>query len=100
MTVTRRELLDGFTCPHYSQEELAALITLRRRATRPERPSIPHADEEPFLNLKQAASWLGLSKTNVYRLVRDGQFPVPVVRFGGVLRVRTVDLRRFAGLAV
>jgi hypothetical protein len=39
-----------------------------------------------------------MRRTVAYRLVREGKFPIEVIRIGGRVKVRTVDVRRFVGL--
>lgn len=52
----------------------------------------------PALNLRAAASWLGISPTTAYRLVENDRFPVPVHRIGSSLRVPTVALLTYLGI--
>ena len=52
----------------------------------------------PTLNLRAAASWLGISPTTAYRLVEDDRFPVPVHRIGASLRVPTTALLTYLGI--
>ena len=41
---------------------------------------------------------LGLKESTTYKYAKEGTLPVKVVQFGGVKRVRTVDLLRVLGL--
>lgn len=49
----------------------------------------------PLVSLTRAGSALGIPVTSAYRLYARGEFPVPVVKVGGRLRVRTADLLPF-----
>jgi hypothetical protein len=53
----------------------------------------------PTLDLATAASILGIGRTASYRLVRDGQFPVPVLHVGRLIRVPTAPLIALLGLS-
>lgn len=43
----------------------------------------------------QAADRLGIGLSQAYRLDNDGKFPVPVVTFGAVRKVRIAELEDF-----
>lgn len=47
----------------------------------------------------QAFAALNIGDTLGYELIKDGTFPIEVLRFGRALRVRKADLLRFLGLA-
>lgn len=48
-------------------------------ARRRKRPSVTHPSPPPaLLALPAVLSYLGLSRSRVYELIRDGQFPLPV----------------------
>jgi excisionase family DNA binding protein len=49
----------------------------------------------PIVDLMTAARVLGIGCTKAYELARAGEFPVHVVRIGGLYRVSTVELLRF-----
>ncbi len=48
---------------------------------------------KPFLSIEETALLVGESRSTLYRSIQRGEFPLPVVRFGGRLRVprRAVD---------
>jgi len=46
----------------------------------------------------QAFAALNIGETNGYALVKNGEFPIEVVKFGRAFRVRKADLLRFLGL--
>lgn len=52
-------------------------------------------DLPPTVDLMTAARVLGIGRTKAYELARAGEFPVHVVRIGGLYRVSTAELRRF-----
>ncbi len=41
---------------------------------------------------------LGIGRTKAHQLVRAGEFPVPVLRLGGMYRIRTADLLALLGI--
>lgn len=51
------------------------------------------------LSLIEAAALLGIGRTHAYNLEAAGQFPVPVLHLGRVIRVPTAPLLRLLGLA-
>lgn len=51
----------------------------------------------PTLSLIAAAKILGIGRTRAYILARDGVFPCPVLRFGHVYRVSTIQLLQLLG---
>jgi hypothetical protein len=46
----------------------------------------------------QAFAALNIGETNGYALIKSGEFPIEVVKFGRAFRVRKTDLLRFLGL--
>ncbi|QHC16892.1 hypothetical protein GR131_16355 [Streptomyces sp. GF20] len=49
--------------------------------------------------VQQAFSALNVGSTLGYELIRQGQFPIEVVRLGRAFRVRKVELLAYLGLA-
>lgn len=47
---------------------------------------------------EQAFAALGIGRDLGYRLIKEAEFPVPVVRLGSAYRVRRRDLLAFLGL--
>lgn len=47
----------------------------------------------------EAFAALNIGQTLGYQMVRDGEFPIEVLRFGRSFRVRKVDLLAYLGLA-
>jgi hypothetical protein len=47
----------------------------------------------------QAFAALNIGETNGYALIRSGEFPIEVVKFGRAFRVRKADLLAFLGLS-
>lgn len=47
----------------------------------------------PMLDLLAAARLLGIGRTTAYKLVREGTFPVPVLRIGSGFKVPSAPLR-------
>ncbi|MFE0642125.1 DNA-binding protein [Streptomyces sp. NPDC058877] len=50
------------------------------------------------VDVETAGRAFGVGRTVAYRMVRDGDFPVPVLRVGNKLRVRTAELWRELGM--
>lgn len=50
-----------------------------------------------FLNVQEAADFLGISKTCAYDAIRAGEFPVPVVKVGSRIKVPAQPLYALAG---
>ena len=57
-------------------------------ATRPRHREVFQLYHEvgPMLAAREVAELLGCSPSTVYRMVRRGEFPVPVLRSGGMTR--------------
>ena len=60
--------------------------------------TIPDPAIEPFWDVERGARFLGIGKSLAYDLIRKGEFPVPVLRFGTRLKVPTKPLVEAAGL--
>ena len=50
---------------------------------------------KPFLSVEEAAMLLGEARSTVYRAVKAGTFPLPVVRIGERLRIPRSAVDRF-----
>ena len=48
-----------------------------------------------MVSIEKAAQAVGIAQTTAYKLIGTNSFPVPVVKIGGVFRVRRADLLRF-----
>ncbi len=55
---------------------------------------IPDPADRPVLSAEEAFAILGIDKSTGYKAIRDGHFPVPVLRIGRLIRVPTLALRR------
>jgi excisionase family DNA binding protein len=54
------------------------------------------ATPEPLtLSLAEAAKVLGIGVSTAYRLCSRGEFPVPVLRIGGTVKVSTKRLKAY-----
>ena len=62
--------------------------------------SIPDPSVQPFMDVGPAARFLGIGHSLAYELIRNGTFPVPVLRFGTRIKVPTKALLEAAGLYV
>lgn len=56
--------------------------------------ALPDPTIRPCLSADEAFTHLGIDRNTGYRAIRDGTFPVPVIRVGRVIRVPTGALRR------
>jgi hypothetical protein len=59
--------------------------------------SIPDPATQPFMDVGPAARFLGIGHSLAYELIRNGTFPVPVLRFGTRIKVPTKALLEAAG---
>lgn len=55
---------------------------------------IPDPSARACLTAEEAFAELGIDRTTGYRAIREGTFPVPVIRVGRLIRVPTVALLR------
>ncbi len=55
---------------------------------------VPDPAERPCISADEAFAELGIDRTTGYRAIRDGTFPIPVIRVGRLIRVPTLALRR------
>jgi predicted DNA-binding transcriptional regulator AlpA len=46
------------------------------------------------LTAEEAFAELGIDRSTGYKSIRDGTFPVPIIRVGRIIRVPTAALRR------
>jgi excisionase family DNA binding protein len=53
------------------------------------------ASEPLTLSLAEAAKVLGIGVSTAYRLCSRGEFPVPVLRIGGTVKVSTKRLKAY-----
>lgn len=59
---------------------------------------IPTPEEQPLLDLADTFGPLNIARTTGYLLAARGEYPVPVLRIGSRMKVRTIDFRRYLGL--
>jgi excisionase family DNA binding protein len=60
---------------------------------------MPTRDGAPVVTVEVAArNYLQISRSLAYRLIRNGEFPVPVLKLGRVLRVPRAPLERLVGI--
>jgi len=52
----------------------------------------------PVLDLPTAARLLGIGRTAAYQLVKQDQWPTPVIRIGRLIRVPTAPLLAILGI--
>jgi hypothetical protein len=55
---------------------------------------LPDPDDRPVVSAEEAFRELGIDRTTGYRAIREGSFPVEVIRIGRTIRVPTISLRR------
>ncbi|MGZ6609008.1 MAG: helix-turn-helix transcriptional regulator [Solirubrobacteraceae bacterium] len=61
-------------------------------ATIPADLQLPDANDRPVISAEEAFAALGIDRSTGYRAIRDGTFPLPVIRVGRVIRVPTIAL--------
>jgi predicted DNA-binding transcriptional regulator AlpA len=59
---------------------------------------LPDPTQRPVLSAEEAFKELGIDRTTGYRAIRDGSFPVEIIRIGRAIRVPTSALRRLLHL--
>jgi len=55
---------------------------------------IPDPNDRPVVSAEEAFKELGIDRTTGYRSIRDGTFPVEVIRVGRLIKVPTIGLLR------
>jgi excisionase family DNA binding protein len=55
---------------------------------------LPSPTERPVISAEEAFEHLGVDRTTGYRAIKDGKFPLPVIRVGRLIRVPTAPLMR------
>ena len=55
---------------------------------------VPDPVTQPCLSAEQAFALLGIERKTGYRAIKDGSFPVPVIRVGRLIRVPAAPLAR------
>jgi predicted DNA-binding transcriptional regulator AlpA len=65
----------------------------RRVMTRDDALALP-----PVVSLPTAAEVLGLGRSAAYELVRNGQWPTPILRLGRLIKVPTAPLIALVGI--
>jgi len=65
----------------------------RRVMTREDALALP-----PVVNISTAAEVLGLGRSAAYELVRNGQWPTPILRLGRLIKVPTAPLIALVGI--
>lgn len=55
---------------------------------------IPDPATRPVVTAEEAFSELGIDRGTGYKAIRDGTFPLPIIRVGRIIRVPTAALRR------
>lgn len=56
--------------------------------------ALPDPDARPFLSAEEAFAVFGIDRKTGYRAIKDGSFPVDVVRVGRLIRVPTAAVAR------
>jgi excisionase family DNA binding protein len=55
---------------------------------------IPDPADHPVMTAEEAFAELGIDRSTGYKAIRDGTFPLPVIRVGRIIRVPTAAVRR------
>lgn len=56
--------------------------------------ALPDPDAQPFLSAEEAFAVFGIDRKTGYRAIKDGSFPVAVIRVGRLIRVPTAAVAR------
>lgn len=56
--------------------------------------ALPDPDARPFLSAEEAFAVFGIDRKTGYRAIKDGSFPVAVIRVGRLIRVPTAAVAR------
>lgn len=77
-----------------SAGQRTAVVPRQRRSPdrNPHGPMATGVLKQQTMGLVEAGKLLGIGRSKCYELAKNGQFPVPVLRFGEHLRVRTVHV--------
>jgi hypothetical protein len=59
---------------------------------------IPDPSIRPTMTAEEAFAELGIDRSTGYKSIREGTFPLPVLRVGRIIRIPTVALRRLLQL--
>ena len=55
---------------------------------------VPDPNAQPCLSAEEAFAILGVERKTGYRAIKEGSFPVPVIRVGRLIRIPTAALAR------
>jgi predicted DNA-binding transcriptional regulator AlpA len=58
---------------------------------------MPNATQPALVRLREVFEVLGVSPDAGYASIRRGDFPIPVVKVGGVLKCRRIDVDAYTG---
>ena len=61
-------------------------------------PMLPDPATRPVVTAEEAFVELGIDRSTGYKSIRDGTFPLPIIRVGRLIRVPTAALRRLLQL--
>lgn len=59
---------------------------------------LPDPMERPVVSAEEAFAELGIDRSTGYKAIKEGTFPVPVLRIGRLIRVPTMALLRLLQL--
>lgn len=59
---------------------------------------IPDPKDRPVMTADEAFAELGIDRSTGYKAIREGSFPLPVIRIGRVIRIPTAAVRRVLSL--
>lgn len=61
---------------------------------------LPDPADRPCVSADEAFVELGVDRTTGYRAIKEGTFPVPVIRIGRLIRIPTAALRQLLATGV
>lgn len=82
----------------HPRSELEARNITRHHDGPPPSAVIPDPKVRPCVSADEAFAELGIDRTTGYRAIREGKFPVPIIRVGRLIKVPTAPLRRLLAI--
>lgn len=61
---------------------------------------VPDPSARPCISADEAFVELGIDRTTGYRAIKEGTFPIPVIRVGRLIRIPTAALRQLLATGV
>ena len=85
---------DGRARAVISRETPIPLFWAYRRRSQARPGVIPDAERQPVMTADEVFAELGIDRATGYKAIRDGTFPLHIVRIGRLIRIPTAAVRR------